>query len=73
MTRIVASAGGRTVWPTQGNEVFAILNRGWLAAAREAGATFYEWPADSLALEQRPAVDEALVRLVTSFATSEAG
>lgn len=68
----IIAAGGRIAWPVDGNEVFTILPRADLARAREAGATFHEWPADTLAAARRPRADEMLVRLVTSFATSEA-
>ena len=68
----VTAAGGRLAWPADGNELFAILPRTALARAKEAGATFYEWYPNWAPAERPPAEDEALVRLVTSFATTEA-
>jgi threonine aldolase len=68
----IDSAGGRLAWPADGNELFAILPRPALAQAKAAGATFYEWYPHWAPAEQAPREDEALVRLVTSFATTEA-
>jgi threonine aldolase len=50
-------------WASAANEVFAVLPKATIGRLREAGAMFYEWPAEGLA------ADEELVRLVTSFAT----
>jgi threonine aldolase len=68
----IDAAGGRLAWPADGNELFAILPRTALARAKQAGATFYEWYPHWAPAERPPAGDEALVRLVTSFATTEA-
>jgi threonine aldolase len=68
----IVGAGGRIAWPRGGNEVFAIIQRDSLDAARAARAAFYEWPADAFPVDERPGADEALVRLVTSFATTDA-
>ena len=67
----IAASDGRTAWPIDGNEVFAILPRPALARAKEAGASFHEWPVDGLPEADRPGGDEALVRLVMSFARVE--
>ncbi|MDQ0475395.1 threonine aldolase family protein [Labrys wisconsinensis] len=66
------TAGHRIPWPTQANEVFPVLPRPLIARLQAAGAAFYEWPTQSLAPEDAPEEDEALVRLVTSFATTPA-
>jgi threonine aldolase len=68
--RIVA-AGGRLAWEADGNELFAILPRPALARAKAAGAAFYEWYPHWAPADRAPGEDEALVRLVTSFATTE--
>ena len=66
-----ASNRCRNGWETRSNEVFAVLPKDVMKRAEEAGARFYDWPvpADSPDLV---AEDEVLVRLVTSYATSEA-
>ena len=62
-------SGARQGWETAGNEIFAILPKAAIARARAAGASFYEWaPPAGTELGE----DEDLVRLVTSFATTEA-
>lgn len=52
------------------NELFAILPRDLEATLRAAGGMFNPWPAATLPPEARPAPDEALIRLVTSFQTT---
>jgi threonine aldolase len=64
---IEASDSARLAWDPQANEVFAVLPQASAARLREAGAMFHEWPADDVEL----AADEVLVRLVTSWATSD--
>ncbi|MGV8839033.1 MAG: threonine aldolase family protein [Bauldia sp.] len=64
----IEAAGGRLAWPTAGNKVFAILPNEATAALRTAGAAFYEWESDDALL----ASDESLIRLVCSFATTDA-
>jgi threonine aldolase len=68
----IEGAGGRLAWPADGNELFAILPRSAIARAKTAGATFHEWYPNWAPAERPPAENEALVRLVTSFATTEA-
>lgn len=60
----------RLAWPTQANEVFAILPKSSAKAAQDQGAKFYDWlePRD---MPEKVAGDEALIRMVTSFATTE--
>lgn len=61
----------RNAWKTEANEVFAIIPQSVMDEAPKAGARFYDWPvpADQPGLVT---ADEVLIRLVTSFATSEA-
>jgi threonine aldolase len=67
----IRAAGGRTAWPVGANEIFPILKRSSVAKLKEAGAKLYEWPARDLPADLAPAEDEACLRLVTSFATTE--
>ncbi|MFS8044574.1 threonine aldolase family protein [Rhizobium sp. BR 314] len=58
-------------WPTVSNEVFAIIPKSSAKAAEDKGAKFYEWPIP----ESQPELvgsNDTLIRLVTSFATTEA-
>jgi threonine aldolase len=57
------------VWPTEANEVFAILPRSLAEKLRAAGSVFYEWNPDSLPARESVGPDEVLLRLVTSFQT----
>jgi len=66
-----ASAKARLAWPTGSNELFAIIDNDAMKALREKGAVFHPWPAGP-ETRARMAENEALIRLVTSFATSEA-
>jgi len=66
---LAAAPGCRIAWPTEANEVFAVVPDATAAAWREAGAKFYEWTTRSLAPERAPGPGETLVRLVTSFET----
>ncbi len=60
----------RLPWPTQANEVFAILPHRIDAALKAAGALYYEWPFPAAReTSATPGEDEVFVRLVTSFAT----
>jgi threonine aldolase len=60
----------RLAWPTSSNEVFAILPKASAKAAQEKGAKFYDWlePRD---MPETVNDDEVLIRMVTSFATTE--
>ena len=67
---IEKAPAARLAWPTISNEVFAIVAKSAAKAAEDRGAKFYEWPIP----ESQPELvgeDETLVRLVTSFATTE--
>lgn len=52
----------RLGWPTTSNEVFPVLARATASRLREAGARFHTW---------RDEGEDEMVRLVTSFATTE--
>ena len=67
---IAASPMARLGWESAANEVFAVLPRATIKRLQDAGATFYDWPADSAPPQRRPTPDEDLVRLVTSWATT---
>lgn len=60
----------RAAWPTEANEVFAIVPKTLDAKLCRAGAEYYDWPQTSLA--SPISTDETIIRLVTSFATQEA-
>ncbi len=64
----LTAAGLKPVWPVEANLVFVALPRALDAKLKAAGADYYVRPSDSLAL----GADRVLVRLVTSFATSDA-
>nr|CAD6408370.1 low specificity L-threonine aldolase [Rhizobium sp. Q54] len=66
---ISTSNSARLAWPTQSNEVFAIVPKTAAKAAEEKGARFYDWlePRDMAELVGE---DEMLIRLVSSFATT---
>jgi threonine aldolase len=68
---ISASSKARLAWDGHTNEVFAVLPASVSAAAQQKGARFYDWPAPK-DMTGAPGPDETLIRLVTSFATSEA-
>jgi len=61
--------GVRIVWPTEANEVFAILPRRLVDELRAAGSIFYEWNPDSLPDNESVGKDEVFLRFVTSFLT----
>ena len=65
-SRLSAGLGNRLAWQSQANEVFPILPKATIATLRAAGASFHEWPTDGVG------PDDDCVRLVTSFATTEA-
>lgn len=69
---IDASNRVRLAWPTDANEVFAIFNAATVDRLKAAGAVFYPWPATSLPKDETLGPDEAVHRLVASFATTEA-
>ena len=66
-----ALPGVRLAWPTEANEVFAILPRGMDEALRRAGAVYHPWSDRSLPAGEALGPDEVLVRLVTAFTTTQ--
>ena len=69
---LLSIEGVRLAWPTQANEVFAILPSTVDAALKGAGALYHPWSARSLPARDSVGNDEVLVRLITSFATDPA-
>lgn len=67
---LAATEGIRLAWPTEANEVFAIMPSTQADAMRKAGAGFYEWTARSLDPTNRLQPGEAVQRFVCSFATT---
>jgi len=68
----LTAAGIKPVWPVEANEVFVVLPRAVQERLTELGATFYQRNSDSLPASVVVAPDAGLVRLVTSFQTTEA-
>lgn len=68
---IESAASAKLAWPTASNEAFAVIGKPAIEKARDKGAKFYDWPIPennaSLVGE-----NEGLIRLVTSFATTDA-
>lgn len=60
----------RLAWDTTSNEIFAVLNKASAEAAQAKGAKFYDWP-EPHNMPEPVKDDETLIRLVTSFATTE--
>jgi threonine aldolase len=67
-----AIPGVRLAWPRQINEVFPIAPRAVVAPLIAAGARIYEWTSRAVAPDVAPRSDEAFLRLVCSFETSDA-
>jgi threonine aldolase len=68
---LVITPGVRLAWPTEANEVFVVASSATVDAWRAGGASFHEWSSRSVAGERAPRVGETLVRLVTSFETTD--
>ena len=66
----LAAAGLVPVWPVEANEVFVALPPRIDARLTAAGASYYRWKTDALRNGAPLPRDAALVRLVTTFATS---
>ncbi len=64
--------GVRLVWPVDANEVFVTMPRVLADRLQHEGAEFYEWYADSLPVGFTLGPEDAFVRLVCSFATTDA-
>ena len=67
----LAEAGFAPVWPVEANAVFVILPRRVDQRLKAAGANYYPWNSRSLPGSVTTASDAVLVRLVTSFATTD--
>jgi threonine aldolase len=65
---LAASAKAREAWPTEGNEVFAVIPREDAERLRKVGGVFYDWP-EPHGAPLGLAAHETVVRLVASFAT----
>jgi threonine aldolase len=61
----LTAAGCRPAWPVEANEVFAPITAEMDKRLKAAGAMYYPWPSEGLPK------DRILVRLVTSFQTTE--
>ena len=68
----LAKAGLAPIWPVEANLVFVILPKALDERLRAAGAQYYVRASDSLPPEVSLQPGDALVRLVTAFATREA-
>lgn len=64
----LTAIGIAPVWPVEANELFVLLPHEADRRLKDAGALYHPWPAEALA-EAVP--DRMLVRLVTSFATTD--
>ena len=69
---LVALPGVRPGWPAEANEVFVVAPSARAAAWRAAGAVFHDWPTRAIRPERAAGPGESLIRLVTSFETSDA-
>ncbi len=69
-TGITSSANARLAWQSPANETFPIVSKALSKKLSDKGAMFYEWAAPrSVAHMVGP--DDTMLRLVTSFATTE--
>lgn len=67
---VSTSRKARLAWPSGSNELFVIIQNEAMKALQDKGAVFYDWhPGPDLKATMRD--DETLIRLVTSFATTE--
>ena len=69
---LISTPGVRAAWPTDANEAFVIAPDAILAEWRAAGAKFYDWSTRAIPASQAPVAGESVIRLVTSFETSDA-
>ena len=67
---LAKSGRARLAFEPDGNEVFAIIEKGVDARLRAAGAVYHPWTADSLPVAERPGPGEVIIRLVTSWQTT---
>jgi threonine aldolase len=69
---LAAIPGVRLPWPREANEIFAIVPRKTEVALKAAGARYYDWGGRGLEGVDRLGADEVMLRLVASFATTQA-
>jgi threonine aldolase len=69
---LAAIPGVRLAWPRQINEVFPITPRSVVAPLQSAGARIYEWTSRAVEPALAARENEAFLRLVCSFETSDA-
>ncbi|MFH1345895.1 MAG: low specificity L-threonine aldolase, partial [Pseudomonadota bacterium] len=69
-TGISSSSQARLAWQSSANEIFPILSKSLSRDLMAKGALFYEWTAPRSA-SHLVGADETMLRLVTSFATTE--
>ena len=69
---LAKSGRARVAFEPDGNEIFAIIEKGVDARLRAAGAVYHQWTVDSLPVAERPGSGEVIIRLVTSWQTSVA-
>ena len=68
----LSAIGCAPVWPVEANEVFVALPPAADTRLKAAGATYYPWQSDALPPGTIIGKGHFLVRLVTSFATTDA-
>jgi threonine aldolase len=68
---MAAAAEVRVVWPTEANEVFALMPSRFAQRLKAAGAEFYQWFLQALPTGITAGDDDVFVRLVTSYATRD--
>jgi len=68
----LSAAGIKPVWPVEANEVFVPLSVDADRRLKNAGALYHTWSAGSLPAGLTLPPDTTLMRLVTSFSTTEA-
>lgn len=67
---IESSVNARLAWKSQANETFPIVTKSLAKEMASKGAMFYEWSAPRAAAHL-VGPDESMIRLVTSYATTE--
>ena len=72
LTLGLADIGLPPIWPVEANEVFVQLPAAADRRLRAAGATYVSWPQEFLPNGTPALADHKLVRLVASFATTDA-
>ena len=64
----LTAAGCKPIWPVEASEIFAPITPDMDTRLKAAGAMYYPWPGEGLGIE----AEKILVRLVTSFHTTQA-